>query len=119
MKYGLTVPLMVSGVHGDLGEAADRLANQLAESQQRDPRLLDFGIGSDATNDTVEVELTVDVGSPGDAVTLGLSCLRTAIHATGGHATGLEGADPGEHAATYEITDEEALSVRPLERLVV
>ncbi|MQA85066.1 MAG: hypothetical protein GEV03_10695 [Streptosporangiales bacterium] len=106
MRYGVIVPLTASGVRGDLGDAVERLADRLVEFGQRDRRLLDFGIGANATNETVDVELTLEAGGPGDAITSSLSCLRAASQAHGS-------------VAAYEVIDEEGLTVRPLERLFV
>ncbi|WP_182879889.1 hypothetical protein [Microbispora sp. H10949] len=116
MKYAMKASLSVRGDIDDLGEIVDAIADELADLQDCDDKLLDFAYGSDATGNTVQFELTVECDSVDETVTIGGSWLRTAIHATGGYTPGWEDSGPRQHAIVYEI-DEAGVHVRPLERV--
>ena len=80
MKYGLVVPMIVTGGGDDLLDMADEVTEALANLEECSPELLDCAVSADAGTRTVVVELTVEAESVGKATDLGLSYIRTAIH---------------------------------------
>ncbi|MFC4898657.1 hypothetical protein ACFQVD_30190 [Streptosporangium amethystogenes subsp. fukuiense] len=74
----MKVALSVRGDFDDLGDLAEGIADELAGLQDCNESLLDFAFGSDATDSTVEFELTVEAGSVDETVEVGGSWLRTA-----------------------------------------
>ncbi|MFC0864114.1 hypothetical protein ACFHYQ_17610 [Sphaerimonospora cavernae] len=115
MKYAMKAALSVRGDFDDLGDVVDEIADELASLQDCNGKLLDFAYGSDATDNAVQFELTVEAGSVDETIETAGSWLRTAIHATGGYTPGWEDSGPRQYAIVYEI-DEAGVNVRPLER---
>lgn len=113
MKYGLSMKLVVHGVEGDLGDAVEPVVEQLVGLDESNAQLLDFGVGSDATNRTVDIEVTVEAPTPEEAVAVGASCVRSAIHATGAATPGWGGRDSTNDVVIYEI-GEGGMEIRPL-----
>lgn len=112
MKFGLSIPVEAHGVPGNLGDAVDLVVAQLANLDDSHEQLLDFGVGSDATGNTVVFDLTVEATGVDEAFSVAWSCLRSAVQAAGGST-------PGWENVTYELSDTEGISVRPLERVLV
>ena len=106
MKYAMKVALSVRGDFDDLGDLAEGIADELAGLQDCNESLLDFAFGSDATDSTVEFELTVEAGSIDETVEVGGSWLRAAIHATGG-------CTPGWKTSAHESTPWSTNSTTP------
>lgn len=116
MKYAIKAALAVRGDFDDLGDVVEKIADELANLQDCNERLLDFAFGSDSTDSTVEFELTVEADNVDETINVGGSWLRTAIHATGGSTPGWEDSGPREHALVYEL-DDTGMHVRPLDRV--
>src|SRR5262245_155917 len=83
MKYWVNVPVHVTGYEGDLGDNIDLVVDQLAKLDVCNTALLDYSAESDATDDTAEFAVTVEASGLEEALSTGLSCIRSAIHATG------------------------------------
>lgn len=88
--YEAVIPIHVglSGPGADLGQAIDDVTDQLALIDERTPELLDYAVSSDATDNAVVFELTVEADDDMQALSAALSWVRTAIHATGGNTPG-------------------------------
>lgn len=114
MKYWVNVPVQVTGYQGDLGDNIDLVVEQLAKLDACNDALLDFSAESDATDDTAEFAVTVDASGLEEALSTGLSCIRSAIHATGAATPDWDDA-PSEHGVViYQIDADESVEVRPL-----
>jgi hypothetical protein len=114
MKFWVNVPVQVSGYTGDLGDNIDRVVEELAKLDACNGDLLDFSADSDATNDTAEFAVTVEAPSLEEALKVGLSCIRSAIHATGAATHGWDDSRAGDGVVIYEVDADESVEVRPL-----
>jgi hypothetical protein len=90
MMYEAVIPIHVAleSPSADLGAAIDDVTDQLALIDESTPELLDYAVSSDATDNAVVFELTVEAGDDMQALTAALSWVRTAIHATGANTPG-------------------------------
>jgi hypothetical protein len=89
MMYEAVIPIRVELVGpGDLGEVIDHVTDQLALIDETTPAMLDYAVSSDATDNTVIFELTVDAEDQMEALAGTVSWVRAAIHATGGATPG-------------------------------
>lgn len=111
--YSVHVELLVTGT--DLLTALDAVAEELGNLEDGHGDLLDSTVGLAAAQGEVEIDVTVLAHSPGQAVDLGLSCVRAAIQATGGATPEWDEAPQGAGVACYRIDDEEGVNVRRLE----
>jgi hypothetical protein len=86
MMYAAVIPIHVilGDPDADLGEAIDQVTDQLALIDETTPALLDYAVSSDATDNTVLFEVTVDADDEMEALAGAVSWVRAAIHATGG-----------------------------------
>jgi hypothetical protein len=114
MKYWVNVPVQVTGYHGDLGDNIDLVVEQLVKLDACNPALLDFSADSDATDDTAEFSVTVEASSLEDALKTGLSCIRSAIHATGAATRGWDDMSPDDGVVIYQVDADESVEVRQL-----
>jgi multidrug efflux pump subunit AcrB len=87
MIYGTTISLHVAIADPDtgLGATIDEVTDELAQIDQRTPELLDYAVSSDATDNSVVFEVTVDADDDMEALAAAASWVRAAIHATGGY----------------------------------
>jgi hypothetical protein len=90
MMYEAVIPIHVALANpsDDLGEAIDNVTDQLALIDEHTPELLDYAVSSDATDNAVIFEVTVEADDDLQALTAALSWVRTAIHAAGGNTPG-------------------------------
>lgn len=114
VMYGLIVNLTVRGPAGSLADHVDQVTEQLVGLEDCTPELLDSAIGLEISTGSVDVDITVDTDLPEDALRIGLSCLRTAIHAAGGGTPDWDAADHDEHVVLYLLDTDEGMQVRPL-----
>ena len=112
MKYGVHVPLVTSG-DADLSECVEQVMEPWAALEECHERLLDFALGMDLSTGTVEAEITVEADAVEEAVSLAVSSLRSAIHASGGLTPDWD-TIPTDTAVKSYILDETGLSARPL-----
>jgi hypothetical protein len=112
--FEVTLPLRVSRPAGDgaLEGEIERVVDELAALDQCKEELLDFAVG--LNDDTVEVEVTVQADDAPTALAIAISCVRAAIHATGGGTPGWDDHKPDESKIVYEIDDDESMEIRPL-----
>jgi hypothetical protein len=89
MMYEIVIPIRV-GLAGpaDLGDVIDYVTDQLAVIDENTPALLDYAVSSDATDNTVSFELTVDAEDQMEALAGAVSWVRAAFHAAGGATPG-------------------------------
>jgi hypothetical protein len=117
VKYGIEVHLTVDS-HAPSGvilDHVDKVTEHLIELEDCTEGLLDSSIGADAFSGDVEVELTVQASSTGDAVALAMSCLRSAIHAAGGGTSGWDETPDDQGVVVYTLEpDGEGVVSRPL-----
>jgi len=84
MKYWVKIPVQVTRYHGDLGDNIDLVVQELAKLEKAcNSSLLDYSADSDATDNSAEFAVTVEASGLEEALKFGLSCIRSAIHATG------------------------------------
>jgi hypothetical protein len=114
MKYWVNVPVQVVGYEGDLGDNIDLVVEALAKIDNCNGALLDYSVESDATDDTAEFAVTVEASGLEDALSTGLSCIRSAIHATGAATPDWDDSPPGHGVVVYQIDADESVEVRPL-----
>lgn len=90
MMYAAVIPISVAfgSPDADLGETIDQVTDQLALIDERTPEFLDYAISSDATDNSVVFEVTVDASDEMEALAGAVSWVRAAIHATGGATPG-------------------------------
>lgn len=90
MMYQAVIPVHVSpgDTDADLGEVIDEVTDALALIDERTPELLDYAVSSDATDNSVVFELTVEADDDLQALSAALSWVRTAIHAMRGNTPG-------------------------------
>ncbi len=115
MKYWVNIPVQVVGYQGDLGDNIDLVVEQLAKLDACNDALLDYSAESDASDDTAEFGVTVEASGLENALRTGLSCIRSAIHATGAATPDWdETAALGDGVVIYQIDADESVEVRPL-----
>jgi hypothetical protein len=114
MKYWVNIPVQVTGYQGDLGDNIDLVVEQLAKLDICNNSLLDYSAESDATDDTAEFGVTVEASGLEEALSTGLSCIRSAIHATGAATPNWDDTAPGDGLVIYQIDADESVEVRPL-----
>jgi hypothetical protein len=114
MKYWVNVPVQVVGYEGDLGDNIDLVVEELAKLDDCNEALLDYSAESDATDDTAEFAVTVEATGLEDALRTGLSCIRSAIHATGAATPDWDDSPPDHRVVVYQIDTDESVEVRPL-----
>jgi hypothetical protein len=114
MKYWVNVPVQVVSYQGDLGDNIDLVVEELAKLDACNSALLDYSVESDATDDTAEFAVTVEASSLEEAFNTGLSCIRSAIHATGAATPDWDDAATADGVAIYQIDADESVEVRPL-----
>jgi hypothetical protein len=114
MMFSVNVPVQVSGYSGDLGDHIEQVVEQLADLNTCNDQLLDFAASSDAINGTAEFNVTVQAPSIEQAMNVGVSCIRAAIHAAGAATYGWDDSDAGEQVVIYQVDSEEGVEVRPL-----
>ncbi len=114
MKYWVNIPVQVSGYRGDLGDSIDLVIQQLAKLDVCNGALLDYSADSDATDDTAEFAVTVEASGLEDALSIGLSCIRSAIHAAGAATHGWDDSRADDGVVIYEVDTGESVEVRPL-----
>lgn len=69
---------------GDLFKHADLLTEALLEQEQCTPEVKDSAVSADRGNAVVEIELSVVAASEDEALAIGQSAIRAALHAVGG-----------------------------------
>lgn len=114
MKYWVNVPVRVTGYQGDLGDNIDLVVQQLAKLDTCNDALLDYSADSDATDDTAEFAVTVEASGLEEALRTGLSCIRSAIHATGAATRGWDDTHATDGVVIYRADADESVEVRPL-----
>jgi hypothetical protein len=114
MKYWVNVPVHVTGYQGDLGDTIDLVVEQLAKLDVCNESLLDFSAEADATDDSAEFAVTVEAASLEEALGTGLSCIRSAIHATGAATPDWDDRPADRGVVIYQIDADESVEVRPL-----
>lgn len=103
MMYEAVIPIRVELAGSvDLGDAIDQVTNELALIDERTPEMLDYAVSSDATDNAVVFELTIDADDEMEALAGAVSWVRAAIHATGG-------ATPG-----WSVSGVDSVNVEPL-----
>lgn len=112
MKFGLQIDLEVGGA-GDLEASVDRVVEEFSKLELLTPGLIDMSIGLDLAENHVDVEMTVQADTVDGAVSLGVSSLRAAIHATGASTPNWDDA-PFDESIVRFILDETGLQARPL-----
>jgi hypothetical protein len=118
VMYGLAVRMHVSGAPDvqSLLDHVDSVMENLAELEGCTEGFLDSTVGVDAATGMFEAEVTVDANHAEEAFSLGMSCLRSAIHKAGGHTPDWDDVVPdGEDCVLYRASTEEAMELRPLE----
>lgn len=111
MKYGLEMRLRVQGPTETLADHVDQVTEQLVALEGCTPELLDSAIAVEVSSGEVDVEMTLDAVLPEQATTVGISCLRAAIHAAGGGTPDWDEAPTDEHVVLYLL---DAQELRPL-----
>jgi hypothetical protein len=102
--YEVAIPLQLGLPEGvTLGEAIERVTDELAAIEERTPELLDFAIGTDAGYDTAVFEVTVTAADGLEALNGAVSWVRAAFHAAGARTPGWEGESAAQACTTYEI----------------
>ncbi len=114
MKFWVNIPVQVIGYQGELGDNIDLVVQQLAKLDTCNGALLDYTADSDATDDTAEFAVTVEASSLEEALRIGLSCVRSAIHATGAATHRWDDSHVGDDVVIYEVETGESVEVRPL-----
>ena len=114
MMFSVNVPVQVIGYTGDLGDTIEQVVDELAKLNKCNRDLLDFAADSDATDDTADFTVTVQAPSLEDAMTTGMSCIRSAIHATGAATHGWDDSAVGDQVVIYQVDSDEGVEVRPL-----
>ena len=90
------------------------MVEQFAALEAAHHGLLDFALGADDEARSIEVQITVEAATLEAAVSLGVSSLRSAIHASGGGTPGWDDQPARDYVIGYTIDEENGLEVRPL-----
>lgn len=106
MKFALRVFLTVSsdGPDEQLTDEVEHVVEHLLDLEGCNEGLLDSAIGLDLSQRSVDVDLTVEAATYGEAIDQGLTYVRTAIHSSGGGTPKWEGGDR-EGVLAFEIDD--------------
>jgi hypothetical protein len=110
----VSVPVQVIAYTGDLGDNIAQVVEELAKLSTCKSDLLDFAAESDATDDTAEFTVTVQAPSLEEAMATGVSCIRSAIHATGASTQGWDDQPDEDTVVVYQVDSDEGAQVRPL-----
>jgi hypothetical protein len=111
---GMLFTVTMAGPVGDVDSLADHVDSVVEELHKLDEQnrsLLDVGVGLDASEREVEIDMTVEAETPEDAAKLALALTRYAIHAAGG-TLGWDN-PPLTQNFLYELQ-----RLQPLERLI-
>lgn len=114
MKYWVNILVQVTGYQGDLGDSIDLVVEQLAKLDACNRALLDYSAESDATDDTAEFAVTVEASGLEEALSTGLSCIRSAIHAAGAATPDWDAAAADEGVVIYQVDADESVEIRQL-----
>ena len=114
MMFSVSVPVQVIAYSGDLGDNIEQVVEELAKLGICNSDLLDFAADSDATDDTAEFTVTVTAPSLEEAMATGVSCIRSAIHATGASTHGWDDEPDEDTVVIYQVDSDEGIGVRPL-----
>lgn len=114
MKVWVNIPVQVIGYEGDLGDNIDLVVQELAKLDACNDDLLDYSADSDATDDTAEFAVTVSAGSVAEALDIAMSCVRSAIHATGAATHGWDEEQAADNVVVYQADTDEPVEVRTL-----
>lgn len=104
MKYALRWHFEVTSPasDSDLADHVDCVMQELLKLEDCTPELGDAAIGLDSDRGKVEIELTIAVDDLADAVGVGKSAIRAAVHAAGGYTLGWDEKAVG---VGYELLD--------------
>jgi hypothetical protein len=103
--YEVKIELRASG--DDVSASFDRVIDAYAELEAACPELLDCAFGFARLSEyhaRVDVELTVDADTEDKAWEIGMSSVRSAIHATG---AGTPNWDERPSGVVYRVADED------------
>ena len=114
MMFSVNVPVEVSGHTGDLGDNIELVVEELAKLDACKTDLLDFAASSDASDNTAVFTVTVQAPSIEEAMTVGVSSIRAAIHAAGAATHGWNDTDVDDRVVVYRVDSDEGVEVRPL-----
>ena len=114
MKVWVNIPVQVIGYEGDLGDNIDLVVQELGKLEACNDDLLDYSADSDATDDTAEFAVTVSATSISEALGIAMSCVRSAIHATGAATHGWDDEKAADKVVVYQVDTDEAVEVRAL-----
>lgn len=114
MKYWVKIPVHVTRYQGDLGDNIDLVVQELAKLDACTAALLDFSADSDASDDSADLAVTVEADSLEEALSLGQSCIRSAIHATGAATPGWDDGHADDGVVIYQVDTDESVEVRQL-----
>jgi hypothetical protein len=114
VKYWVKIPVQVIRYEGDLGDNIDLVVQELAKLDDCSRELLDYTADSNATDDTAAFAVTVEASSEEDALSIGKSCIRTAIHAAGGATPEWDDSNAADDVVIYQVDADESVEVRPL-----
>lgn len=114
MKVWVNIPVQVIGYQGDLGDNIDLVVQELEKLTQCNPALLDYSADSDATDDTGEFAVTVSASSLAEGLQTAMSCVRSAIHATGAATHGWDDEQATDDVVVYHVDADESVEVRSL-----
>lgn len=119
IKYGIQVELRAqTEANDDLAAEVEAIVEHLIDLEDCTPGLRDSTVGLDVAAETVDVDLTIEAKTAGEALDLAVGCLRTAIHAAGGSTPGWEGDSSDVGRISFVIDDDEGVNVRRLADLV-
>jgi hypothetical protein len=122
MKFGLHVSLLVRAVgpvqERPMLDLLEEVYASLVDQEPREPALLDSDMNVTAENDTralCDIRLTVETADAGEALSVGMSCLRTAIHSVGIHTPHWESVSHDEVVDVYTLeATAQQVEARPL-----
>jgi hypothetical protein len=114
MKFWVRIPVQVTRYHGDLGDSIDLVVQELAKLDTCTSELLDYSADSDGTDNTAAFAVTVEAGSLEDALAVGKSCIRSAIHAAGAATPDWDDKASNADVVIYQLDTDESVEVRQL-----
>jgi hypothetical protein len=114
VKYWVKIPVQVARYQGDLGDNIDMVVQELVKLDACNNELLDFSADSDATDDTAAFAVTVEADRLEQALAVGTSIIRSAIHATGAATPNWDEADAYDDVVIYQLDTDESVEVRQL-----
>lgn len=112
--FEVVLPLQVEGHEGDLEEEIERVVAELAALDDCKDELLDYAVSLNQEDDTVEFEVTVQADEPPEALSIAISCVRAAIHATGAGTPGWDDHQSDDARVVYQVDSEEGMEIRPV-----